>query len=182
MTAVVYATPGELYLSPTNATTGGTLISGVEEQDISMTVSPDVRVFRTGIGVNAGFTMLRGRQEPARLLIPLRQQDTTGLKILLSHLTTSGGSIRPTGGTATAELRALPSFALILRPKSTSEKYLYSPYWQVSPEQELAVLHSEDGAQLEGNILVLVATQAVGVSTPPWLWDTAANINTAYGL
>lgn len=182
MAAVVYSTPGTLHLTPTNATTGGTPIVGIEERNITLLAPSDVRVFRTGIGANAGFTTLRGRQEPAMLIIPLRQQDTTGLKILLSHLTTDGATMRPTGGTATAELRTLPAFAMVVRPDLTSQKYLYAPYWRVAPEQEQAIMHSDDLPQLDGNALVLIATQAVGVTTPPWLWDTAANINTAYSL
>lgn len=184
MAANVYATPGSLYLSPTNATTGGTLIGGVEEQSISLVVSDEVRLRRNGVGSSSGFRLRHGRLNPPRLIIPLRQQDATALKILFSHLTTDGTTFRETGGTATKEFAALPTFAIVLRPKNTGEKYLYSPNWSVADESLHLVNHSEDASQLEGVSMVMIAGRPTDAQSgsPAYLWDTAANINTAYGL
>lgn len=182
MAAVVYATPGALYLAPTDATTGGTLIAGVQEQNIALQIGLETRMRRSGVGTSAGFRVRHGRIRETRLIIPLRQQDTTGLKILLSHLTTDGSTFRPTGGTSAAEFAKLPTFALVLRPTNTSQKYLYSPNWALTDESSALVVHNDQAAQLEGASLVLVATRPTNATGPAWMWDTAANINTAYGL
>lgn len=184
MAAVVYATPGSLYLTPTNATTGGTLIAGVEEQAISFAPGIETRLRRNGVGTASGFRVRHGRLQAPRLIIPLRQQDTTGLKILFSHLTTDGSTFRATGGTSSAEFAKLPTFALVLRPTDTTQKYLYAPNWALTDESAAAVLHSDSAAQLADVTLVLVATRPTNATSgsPPYLWGTAAAINTAYGL
>lgn len=184
MAANVYATPGSLYLAPTDATTGGTLIGGVEEQSIVLALSSRTRLRRNGVGTASGYRVRHGRLEAPRLIVPLRQQDSTALKILFSHLTTDGTTFRATGGTATKEFAKLPTFAMVLRPSSTSEKYLYSPNWAVTDESAQSILHSEQGPQLDGAALVLVATRPTDAQSgsPSYLWDTAANIDTAYGL
>ena len=184
MAANVFPTPGKLYLAPTNATTGGTLISGIDEQAVTLAVGTETRLRRTGVGADSGFRVRHGRLVAPRLVIPLRQQDATALKILFSHLTTSGTSFRPTGGTSTKEFAKLPTFAMVVRPDDTTQKYLYSPNWAVSDESTQAVLTNDSSPQLEGNVLVLVATRPTDAqaSSPSYLWDTSANINTAYGL
>lgn len=184
MAAVVYATPGSLYLTPTNATTGGTLIAGVEEQAISFAPGIETRLRRNGVGTASGFRVRHGRLQAPRLIIPLRQQDATGLKLLLSHLTTDGSTLRPTGGTATKEFAKLPTFALVLRPTDTTQKYLYAPNWALTDESAQLILHSDSAAQLEGAVLVLVATRPTDAysGSPSYLWGTAAAINTAYNL
>lgn len=183
MASVVYATPGRLYLTPTTVTgTTGTLIDGIEEQSIVFSIDADLRRARTGIGANAGFRMRMGRVQAARLILPLREQSTTGLKILLSQLTTDGATIRPTGGTAAAEFAKLPTFALILRPKSSSEKYLYSPNWALSEGTLQHILHAEDGAQLAGATLELIACRPTNASGPAYLWGSSSAIASAYSL
>ena len=183
MASVVYATPGRLYLTPTTVTGAtGTLIDGIEEQAISLMLDGDVRRYRTGIGADAGFRMRMGRVQAARLMLPLREQSVTGLKLLLSQLTTDGATIRPTGGTAAAEFAKLPTFALIVRPKSSSEKYLYSPNWAMSEQTLQHILHSEDGAQLAGATLELIATRPTNATGPAYMWASSSAIATAYSL
>lgn len=182
MASVVYATPGAPYVTPTDATTGGTLLAGIEEQSISFDPGLETRLRRTGVGASAGYRMRAGRVQPARLIMPLRDQSSAALKILFSQLTTSGTTFRDKGGTAAAEFAKLPTFAIVLRPKSTSEKYLYAPNWALSQESAQLVLHHENGPQLSDAVLVLVATKPSNATGPAWMWDTAANIDTAYGL
>lgn len=186
MAANVYATPGRLYLTPTAVTgTSGTLISGIEERALLFDPGDaDVRLRRTGTAEADGFRIRRGRVQPARLMLPLRQQDTTGLTLLLSHLTTDGALIRPTGGTAAAQFAALPVFAMVLRPFSTSEKYLYAPYWSLAPGSVHLIQHAELGEQLEGAMLEFIPMRPTNATagSPPYLWGTAAAIAAAFGI
>lgn len=182
MAAVVYATPGTLHLTPTSAAVGGTAIPGILERDISFSPGIETRRRRTGVGASAGFRYRRGRVAPDRLFISLRNQSATALKIIFAHLTTDGATIRPTGGTATAPFAKLPTFALVVRPDLTTEKYIYAPNWQLTDESVGLVVHSDDASQLEGSQLVLEAARPTNATGPACMWDTAANINTAFGL
>lgn len=183
MAAVVFATPGKLYLTPTTVTGAtGTLIEGIQDREITTEFEGEMREYLTGIGSSAGLDVVHGRKQSARLIIPLRRQDSTGLKILYSHLTTDGSTHRPTGGTAADEFTSLPSFALILRPDKTTEKYLYSPNWRVTRNSLFLLQHSEVLPQLSNAVLELVATRPSNASGPPYAWATSANIASIFSL
>lgn len=183
MAAVVYPTPGKLYLTPTTVTgTTGTLIEGIEERDIVLSLQAEIRERRSGVGTSAGPRIRMGRVREARLIIPLRRQDTTGLKILFSHLTTSGSDMRPTGGTSTADFAKLPTFALILRPDNTSEKYIYSPNWALSSGSVWLATHHQRNAQLTGAVLELVATRPTNATGPAFEWASSSAIASAFSL
>lgn len=182
MAAVVYATPGKLYLTPTNATTGGTLLAGVEERNIRFVENIETRRRKTGVGASSGYRERRGRVGAAYLIIPFRGHDANTLKIAFSHLTTDGATIRPTGGTSTAPFAKMPTFALILRPDNTSEKYIYSPNWALTQLSELSFLSNDDLPVMDGVVAVLEANRPTNATGPAYLRDTAANINSAYGL
>lgn len=178
MAASVWPTPGKLYLTPTTVTgTTGTLIDGIEERDITLSLEADVRERFNGIGPR----MRMGTVRAARLLVPLRKQDTTALKILFSHLTTSGTSMRPTGGTASLDFAILPSFALILRPDLSTEKYVYSPNWSLSRGSIWLVTHNMRIPQLANAVLELVATRP-SVSVPPCEWAGSSTIASTFTL
>lgn len=183
MAAVVFATPGKLYLTPTAvAGTTGTLLEGIEERDITLSLEGEIRERRNGVGANSGPRIRMGRVTAARLLLPLRRQDATGLKMLLSHLTTDGTTMRPTGGTAALDFAKLPTFAIILRPDKTTEKYLYSPNWAIGAGSIWLIQHSDDLAQLANATLELVATRPSNATGPAYAWASSANIASIYSL
>lgn len=183
MASVVYATPGSVYLTPTTVTgTTGTLLDGIEEKQISMAIDAELIRARNGVSANAGFRMRMGRIQACRLLLPWRRQDTNGLKMLLSQLTTDGSTMRPTGGTSTAEFAKLPVFAVIIRPRSTSEKYWYAPNCAISENTIQNIMHSEDLPQLGASVLELIPTRPSNATGPAWMWASAASIASAYSL
>lgn len=190
MASVVHSIPGYPVLTPTavtgtrTGTTSGTYITGIEEREITLELSANIEEYLNGIGSNAGLDLRLGRVSPARLILPLRNQSSTGLKILLSHLTTSGTSFRPTGGTATAPFASLPTFAIIIRPDLSTEKYFYAPNCALSPQSLWLIQHSELIPQLGAAALELIpcrpSTASSGV--PPWMWDSSANIASVFSL
>lgn len=188
MAAVVYATPGYLVQTPTKVkgsrtgTTNGTVIEGIEDDDIFLALDAEIIRERTGVGVNAGTRVRMGRIQAAVLLIRLRNQSTNGLKILFSHLTTDGATMRPTGGTATAEFAKLPMFALLVRPSKTDEKYIYSPNWSVAEGTQWLAAHSEVTAQLGGSLVAMAACRPTNATGPAYMWAAAASIASAYSL
>lgn len=183
MAPVVYSTPGKLYLTPTTVTgTTGTLIAGVEERDVVLALEADVRERRTGVGASAGPRLRMGRVREARLIIPLRQQDTTGLKLQFAHLTTDGATMRPTGGTAALPFAKLPTFALILRPDSTAEKYVYSPNWTLGRGSLWLLSQHETIPQLGAAVLELVATRPTNATGPAYGWASSSTIASIFSL
>lgn len=183
MAAVVYATPGNLYLTPTTVTgTTGTLLAGIEERDIVLSLDADIRERATGVGSSAGPRIRMGRVREARLIIPFRQQDANGLKMQFAHLTTDGATMRPTGGTATASFAKLPTFALILRPDLTTEKYIYSPNWSLGRGSLWLLGHNEGTPQLGVSVLELVATRPTNATGPAYMWASSSAIASAYSL
>lgn len=190
MAATTFATPGYPVLTPTKVkgsrtgTANGTYIEGIDEREISFDPGLDLRVRRVGLGADSGFRVRHGRTQPAKLYLPLRNQGANGLKLILAQLTTDGAIFRPTGGTAAAPYSAMPTFALIIRPDSTSEKYLYSPNWALAPETLQLIRHSEIGAQASLTQLVLVATRPTSATSgvPAYEWAASATIATAFSL
>lgn len=184
MAAVVYPTPGKMYGGSITTITGstGTPITGIAENDISLILDCEVRRRRTGVGATAGFRTRMGRVSAAVLIIQLRNQSTTGLKMQFSHLTTDGAIMRPTGGTATAEFAKLPTFPLIVRPTLTTEKYIYSPNWSMDEGSAWLATHSEIRAQLDGNVLALLATRPTNATGPAYEWASSATIAAAYSI
>ncbi len=183
MAATIFATPGKLYLTPTAVTgSSGTLIDGIEDRSIQTSLDVDARVVWSGVGANAGPRARKMRDDEWRLILPFRQQDTTGLKVALSHLTTDGATMRPNGGTAAGQFAKLPTFALILRPDLTTGKYLYGPNWALTPGSLLAIEHHETGPQLGQLILELVACKPSNATGPAAAWASSATIASLFGL
>lgn len=183
MASVVFGTPGKLYLTPTEVTgTSGTLLEGIEERDITLSLDAEIRERRSGLGSSAGPRVRMGRVRGARLLVPFRRQDATGLKIQFSHLTTDGSIFRPTGGTATLDFAKLPTFAIILRPDLSTQKYVYSPNWAMSAGSIWLLQHSDRIPQLANCVLELLATRPTNATGPAYEWAGAATIATVFGL
>lgn len=184
MAAVVYSTPANLYLTPTSAASGGTLIAGIDGREIVFDPGMELSNRMVGLGANSGFRTRMRRVRPARLFVPIRNQGATALKILLSHLTTDGAIMRPTGGTATTAFAKLPTFALVVRPILTTEKHLYAPNWALVSETAQIIQHSEIAAQLAGAYMVLQPCRPTTLSSgvPSWEWAASATIDTVFGL
>lgn len=190
MASVVHSIPGYPVLTPTKVkgsatgTTNGTVLGGIEEGDITLELRADIKEYLTGIGTDAGIDLRMERISDARIILPFRNQSATGLKILFAHLTTSGTAFRPTGGTATVPFTSLPTFAILIRPILTTEKYFYAPNCALSPASTWLLEHSETVAQLAAATLELIPCRPSTVTSgvPPWMWDSAANIATAFSL
>lgn len=183
MAAVAFPVPGKLYLTPTAVTgSSGTLLDAIDERNILIAFDADVRERLTGWGTSAGPRSRMGQVREARLLVPLRKQDTTGLKLYFPHLTTDGTTMRPTGGTAALAFAKLPTFAIILRPDSTGEKYVYSPNWAIARGSAWAVNHGLVTPQMADGLLELIATRPTSATGPAFGWSSSANIASMFSL
>ena len=156
------------------------MLEGIEERDITLSLEAEIRERFNGVGPR----IRMGRVKQARLLIPFRRQDATALKIQFAHLTTDGATMAPTGGTAALDFAKLPTFAIILRPDLTTQKYVYSPNWALGRGSLWLVSHSDRIPQLANCVLELVATRPTNAyaGSPAYEWAAAATIASAFGL
>lgn len=172
------ATPGKLYITPTTAAVGGTLLTGIEERLITLSVWADVREFRAGSGSLAGYRTYRNRQEQAWLSIPLMGQTTDAIKLLWAHLTSDGATYAPN---IRGQYSLMPSFAMVLRPDDSSGEYIYAPRWRMAAENEQAIITSPFLPRFEQQVLRMVASDS-GENQRPFMIGTAAAIDAHYGL
>lgn len=182
MASVVYAVQGSLYVSPTNATTGGTLVAGIEENTILLELTGEYVRRRNGVGPNAGFRSYMQRVRSARMIIPLRDQSVEGLKLQFAQATTDGLDMRSTGGTANLQFTALPTTPAVVRPGLATEKHLYSAAWAFDEDSEAVVQYSDLLPQHDGAVVVLLANKVSNLTGPMYGWAPSADINTMFGL
>jgi hypothetical protein len=177
MTAATFAITGKLYVDPDTAASGGTRIQEIEEQTMTLSLPSSVVVRRTGIGRNSGFTTSRRRSEAVTLSVPLRDQSSDALRILMDHLSNDGEAFHSFGGVD--QMRVYTGFALVIRP-GDSEKYFYAPSMSLSTGSDQSLAFSREAPLLSANFMVLIANKIDGYRA--WMYDTAENINTHYEL
>lgn len=172
-----HPTPGQLFLNPTSAEVGGTQIKGIEERMIQFSWPSDVVVRRSGVGTGSGFISRLRRDNPAILAIPFRSHSANAIKILWSHLTTSGTGISEGAGTHPHEV--LPSFSLIVRPLLDTENYIYAPKWRLMTENDQGLLYHRLLPVFSNNTLFLIANDPEA-DVEPVMWDSSTAIDLEY--
>lgn len=175
--------PGALYLNPTNATTGGTKLMAVERNQIEWEDGARVRHIGTGVDPDAWET-IRAPGETALLRIPMRDESATARKLLHSLLTTSGNALDsdPAAGGGTGMFRPAPNFALGFRPDDTTQLYFYAPRASMREDARLRRLASRVFTTYHESDLILALLRNLAGTKEALKFDTAANINTYFGL
>lgn len=184
-----YAISGRCLLGPTGARTGGDEVPGIFDDApdaITFYYPSAIEYVRTGLGAKGGIESRQGHEQPALLLIPLKHDGVNNrdrlLKMIWAHCSTNGTAFQPQGTGAVKPHGVPPAFAMIVRPTIAGELHLYSPYWRLAEGADQQGIYSQILAQIGPGLLPLIANQAHGATTRPWLWGTAAAINTEYGL
>ncbi len=175
--------PGAIYLNPTNATTGGTKLIAIERNRIEWEDGVKVRHVGTGVDPDAWET-LRTPGRPALLRIAMRDESATARKLVHSALSTSGSSLNsdPAAGSGTYMFQPMPGNALGFRPDDTSELYLYTPRAAIAEDAEIRRLASRIFTTYHESDLILALQRSLDGSKQAFKWDTAAAINSYYGL
>lgn len=172
--------PGKLYIGPTNATTGGTQVTGVEGDQFSFDDGRGVRHFGGGLEADNWVTLAGAPERPAALEIPVRDVSSTTLQLLFSMLSTGTG-LDSHGGNGTAPHGTPPSVALVIRPKDTTQDYFYGPAWRLHADSVKRLVWSRNVWHYEGSLLVL-APHRSSAGKKAYMKGTASAINTYYGL
>lgn len=173
--------PGKLYIDPTDATTGGTQVVGIAEDAMVFDDGRGVQHFGSGLESDA-WTSIQGPAEtPPKLVIPLRDISATTLQLLFSMLSTGTG-IDSHGGNSVGIHGNLPSVALVIRPKDTTQDYFYGPRWKLHQDSVKRITWSRNVAHFDGSELALCPQRSLDGTKQAFKKGTASAINTAYGL
>lgn len=172
--------PGKLYHTPTNATTGGTQVTGIEGDEFSFDDGRGVRHFGGGLEADNWVTLAGPPEKPAALIIPVRDVSSTTLQMLFSLLSTGTG-LDSHVGNSTAPHGVPPSLALVIRPKDTTQDYFYGPAWRLHADSVKRLTWSRNVWHYDGSLLVL-APHRSSAGKKAYMKGTATAINTYYGL
>jgi hypothetical protein len=172
--------PGKLYIDPTSAAVGGTLLAGILDDRIEFDDGRTVRHFGAGPEIDNWATLAAPAASPAKLIIPVRDVSAATMQLLLALLST-GTAIHSSGGQGTATHGMPPSVALALRPKDGSE-ILYGPRWTLHAESVKRLVWSRTAMRYEGSQLVLAPHRSLDHTKRAFMEDSAANIDAHYGL
>lgn len=172
--------PATLHINPTNATSGGTQITGIEEDRVVFDDGRGVLTFGGGLEADNWVTLAGPAVRPASLTLVVHNVTSTTLQLLFSLLSTGTG-IDSHGGNGTAPYGVPPSVAIGLRPKDTTQDYFYGPAWRLHADSVKRLTWSRNVWHYDGSLLVL-APHRSSAGKKAYMKGTATAINTYYGL
>lgn len=172
--------PGVAYLAPTNATTGGTQLVGIDGRRIEFDDGAEIRAFGSGLEDDA-WCAVRVKGRPPALRLALQDVSATARKLLYSILSSGGSSLNSDGGNVPL-FHGGGAYALVIRPDDTSQLYFYAPRLVLHPESRAKMVWSNTGGHFAGSELILLPERSLDGTKRAWMLDTAANLNSHYGL
>jgi hypothetical protein len=173
--------PGKVFITPTSAAVGGTQVTGIFEDRVEFDDGTKTEHYGTGLEADAWGTLRAPGDAPAALYIPLRDVSSVTMQLLLSLLST-GANMHSHGGGSTPIHGDPPGVALVIRPKDTTQNYLYGPRWKLHKLCEKRIVWSRKALRFEGNTLILAPHRSLDSTKKAFMEDTPANINSHYGL
>lgn len=173
--------PGKLYIDPTSAGAGGTLVTGIADDRIEWDDGIATRHFGAGLEADNWTTLRAPSDAPPRLIIPVRDVSSATLQLLFS-LVSTGTGMHSHGGNSTPIHGDPPGVALVIRPKSASASLLYGPRWKLHAESEKRIVWSRTSMRYEGSLLVLAPQRSLDHTKRAFMEDTAENIDSYYEL
>jgi hypothetical protein len=142
-TALVYAVFGDLVLSPTNATTGGTVLGGLDaDQAIRLSIPHGVVTRRFGLRRDKVRSRARMVQPPAFLICPVMGKDVDSVKLRFAAHSIDGVSVVSSGANALLAGRQPLAVPALIRPRVATEDYIYFPALQLHTETEAFINRS----------------------------------------
>lgn len=176
-----HPTPGKVFYNPTSAAVAGTQIYGIADDRVEFDDGAGVQAFGTGLEADAWAIQRAPGERPAALYIPVRDVSSTTMQLLFSLLST-GSTMHSHGGNGVAVHGDPPSVALVVRPKDTTQNYLYGPRWKMHPLCERRLTWHRGVFRYADSLLVLAPLRSLDGTKKAFMEDTVANINTYYGL
>lgn len=173
--------PATLWISPTQANVGGTQVRGIFEDAITWDDGVGAAHFGGGLESDNWTTIRRPDATPPKLIIPIRNVNAQSLTLLFSLLS-AGSNVVSHGSPSTAVHGNPPAVALALRPKDTTQLFLYGPRWTLHADSVKRLTWHRNRAHYDGAELALAPSRSLDHTLRAFMFDTAANIDTYYGL
>lgn len=173
--------PGRVFLAPTSAAVGGTQVRGLFEDSIGFDDGTLTEHYGAGLESDNWTTVRTPSTTPPKLILPIRDQTTQGFQLLLSLLS-DGASVHSSGGVSTAVHGTPPSVILAVRPKDTTQKYLYGPRWYMHRDTVKRITWHRNLFHFDGASLELAPSRSLDHTLRAFMLDTPANIDAHYSL
>jgi hypothetical protein len=171
------ALPGELYVDPVSAATGGTRVVNIDDRRHSFDPGRRTRLYKPDLMFSA-FDVTAGLSvAPTLRVVPL--SDSAAIIRLLFAASVKAGKVSADGAPDFADIVGVP---LALRPFDGDGPILYGPSWKPHPDSVTSIVWHPTDPYLEGSELLLVPTSDPSPNVDPWMLDTAAAIDAHYDL
>lgn len=155
-----YAVMGDVYLDPDSASSGGTLLRGLDPSRPIRIIPPaGVKTEHFGGALDA-VRSYRAQTGPWTIIIPCVGQNANAIKMALQSYTADGVTAQ-SSGTGTQALGAVArEFNVVIRPRDTTEDYWYFPRLQLFETADISLNRSRiEFVQLDDTLLVMVAAR-----------------------
>ena len=177
----VLATRGTLWVGAITAINGdgGTELGDIQAELVSIDIRRRSRTFKTGLSPDQYKTFYRGSLPPIIRLM-LRDVAADDINLLFTELAVSG-AVKGSGASINGAGQPASTRGVLLIPNETSNNYFYAPNASLSPSQpDISIHYSPEMSMFEEAELHLTPNKAAGNSEPAWMFDTSANIVSAY--
>lgn len=153
-----YAVFGELYLDPTSAGSGGTLLRGLDPSRPIRVVPPSgVKTERFGGRQDAVRSYRDGTGEPWQVFLPAVGGNANTLKMHLQSYSADGVTAQSSGSGTQGLGAVVREFVAVIRPRDASEDYFFFPRLQLFEDTLTALNRSRvEFTQLDESQLVML--------------------------
>lgn len=152
-----YAIMGDVYLSPDSASSGGTLLRGLDpSRPIRLVPPAGVKTERFGGSMDA-VRSYRDGTGVWTLILPCVGHNANAVKMALQSYTADGLTAQSSGTGTQALGAAARDFSVVVRPRDNSEDYWFCPRLQLFETSELSLNRSRvEFTVLDDTLLVMV--------------------------
>lgn len=181
MTDLVKAVYGDLVLRPTSATQGGTTLTGLDpDQPIRLIIPHGLITRRHGLKRDAVRSRAKAVAPAATVMCPAYGGDVDTTKMLFAAHSLDGAGVVSRGLNALAAGRQPVTVPAVIRPRDTTEDYIYFPALQLFEDADPMVNRSPLAFhELAESSLILVPSSVELSDVAAWTVGTTSDIDAA---
>lgn len=155
-----YAVMGDVYLDPDSASSGGTLLRGLDPSRPIRIIPPaGVKTEHFGGALDA-VRSYRANTGVWTVIIPCVGQNANAVKMALQSYTSDGVTAQSSGAGTQALGAVAREFNVVIRPRDTTEDYWFFPRLQLFETADIALNRSRvEFVQLDDTLLIMVAAR-----------------------
>lgn len=179
----VHAIRGDIYLNPTSANVGGTLLPGVDpNRPIRLFVPHGLLTEHHGLEQDALRSYKDAWTGPILLGVPAEGGDVETLKLLFGAHTADGVTIQSAGGNALKAAQDARQTPAVVRPAAGSQ-FWYFPRLQLFEQSDPLLNRSAEAvAQIDDSLLLMLCARPDNADYDAAFIGAVAAIDTHYEL